>query len=195
MRVLHLVLAVAVAFVAINDGVSTAAKTALRKGEQVGVDVVAAEVVGVVAVAVVVQEDRKKSASTSTWAHEEEGEEYVDMPPGTYLGPLFGGPHGDDFTDADVVKSGQKVKSINIRASERVDAVMLTVVSPTGEENTLYHGGDGGDLRTPLDLGEGEYITVMEAHWGKHEGHTRIKYIKFTTNKGDSSKARSASFI
>ncbi|EEY55781.1 uncharacterized protein PITG_22899 [Phytophthora infestans T30-4] len=206
MRVLHLVLAVAVAFVAINDGVSTAAKTALRSDSTdfnfFGDDVASDDTVS---------EERRTSGGgrggrgggggggggggrsrgvgrrarrRARGAHEEEGEEYVDMPPGTYLGPLFGGPHGDDFTDADVVKSGQKVKSINIRASERVDAVMLTVVSPTGEENTLYHGGDGGDLRTPLDLGEGEYITVMEAHWGKHEGHTRIKYIKFTTNKG-----------
>ncbi|OWZ05637.1 hypothetical protein PHMEG_00022238 [Phytophthora megakarya] len=26
----------------------------------------------------------------------------------------------------------------------------------------------------------------MEAHAGKHKHHTRIKYIKFTTNKGNS---------
>ncbi|POM61509.1 hypothetical protein PHPALM_29460 [Phytophthora palmivora] len=84
-----------------------------------------------------------------------------------------------------MVKSGQKVLSINLRASERVDAVILTVVSPSGEEATLFHGGGGGDLKEPLALTDGEYITSMEAHSGKHEGHTRIKYIKFTTNKGN----------
>ncbi|ETL38301.1 hypothetical protein L916_10102, partial [Phytophthora nicotianae] len=81
--------------------------------------------------------------------------------------------------------SGQKVLSINLRAGERVDAVILTIVNPSGEESTLYHGGDGGDLETPLALAEGEYITVMEAHAGTHKGRTRVKYIKFTTNKGN----------
>ncbi|OWZ02772.1 hypothetical protein PHMEG_00025605 [Phytophthora megakarya] len=97
----------------------------------------------------------------------------------------FGGPHGDGFSDEKMVKSGQKVLSINLRTGERVDAVILTIVSPTGEEATLVHGGSGGDLKTPLALAEGEYITFMEAHAGKHKGHTRIKYIKFTTNKGN----------
>ncbi|ETI44859.1 hypothetical protein F443_10469 [Phytophthora nicotianae P1569] len=113
------------------------------------------------------------------------GVEGAALPPGTYVGPEFGGPHGEDFTDAALVKSGQKVLSINLRASERVDAVILTIVSPSGEESTLYHGGDGGELKKPLALAEGEYITVMEAHAGKQKGHTRVKYIKFTTNKGN----------
>ncbi|KAF1784833.1 Jacalin-like lectin domain [Phytophthora cactorum] len=34
-------------------------------------------------------------------------------------------------------------------------------------------------------LAEGEYITIMEAHTGKHKEHTRVKYIKFTTNLGN----------
>ncbi|OWZ00881.1 hypothetical protein PHMEG_00027834 [Phytophthora megakarya] len=83
-----------------------------------------------------------------------------------------------------MTKSGQKVLSINIRASERVDAVIVTIVNPAGEEATLFHGGNGGDLKTPLALAEGEYITAIEAHSGKHNWYTRIKYIKFTTNKG-----------
>ncbi|KAF4044438.1 Jacalin-like lectin domain [Phytophthora infestans] len=87
--------------------------------------------------------------------------------------------------NAALVKSGQKVLSVNLRASERVDAVILTIVNPLGQESTLYHGGGGGDLKTPLALASGEYITVMEAHSGKHEGRTRVKYIKFTTNLGN----------
>ncbi|KAF4137616.1 hypothetical protein GN958_ATG13185 [Phytophthora infestans] len=35
-----------------------------------------------------------------------EGDERVPLPPGCYVGPEFGGPHGDDFTDAFLVKSG-----------------------------------------------------------------------------------------
>ncbi|OWZ12925.1 LOW QUALITY PROTEIN: hypothetical protein PHMEG_00013835 [Phytophthora megakarya] len=97
----------------------------------------------------------------------------------------FGGPHGYGFSDEKMVKSGQKVLSINLRTGERVDGVILTIVSPTGEEATLVHGGSGGDLKTPLALAEGEYITFMEAHTGKHKDHTRIKYIKFTTSKGN----------
>ncbi|OWZ10699.1 hypothetical protein PHMEG_00016413 [Phytophthora megakarya] len=77
------------------------------------------------------------------------------------------------------------VVSINLRADERVDAVILTVVSPSNEEVTLFHGGNGGNLKTPLVLAEGEYITFMEAHAGKHKDRTRVKYIKFTTNKGN----------
>ncbi|OWY99922.1 hypothetical protein PHMEG_00028995 [Phytophthora megakarya] len=105
------------------------------------------------------------------------------MPPGVYPGLEFGGPHGDYYSDVDLVKSGQKVLSINLRTSERVDAVILTIVDSAGEESTLHHGGGGGALKTPLALAEGEYITTMEAHSGKHKGHTRIKYIKFSTNK------------
>ncbi|OWZ07685.1 LOW QUALITY PROTEIN: hypothetical protein PHMEG_00019895 [Phytophthora megakarya] len=101
----------------------------------------------------------------------------------------FGGPHGDGFSDETMVQSAQKVLSINLRANERVDAVILTIVSPTDPVNgntTLIHGGDGGYLKIPLILAQGEYITTMEAHTGKQKSRTRIKYIKFTTNKDNS---------
>ncbi|OWZ13312.1 hypothetical protein PHMEG_00013386 [Phytophthora megakarya] len=112
-------------------------------------------------------------------------DESAELPPGAYFGKNFGGPHGHAFSDEKMVKSSQKVLSINLRAAERVDAVILTVVSPSGEEVTLFHGGNGGDLKTPLALGEGEYIISMEAHAGQHKDHTRVKYIKFVTNKGN----------
>ncbi|KAF4030614.1 putative secreted protein [Phytophthora infestans] len=106
--------------------------------------------------------------------HDGDGRDVISanptLPPGTYAGPSFGGPHGDAYTDAPLVKSGQKVLSIIIRAGERVDAVILTVENPSGEENTFYHGGYGGVLKAPLALAE---------------GRTRVKYIKFTTNLGN----------
>ncbi|KAI9984544.1 hypothetical protein PInf_005902 [Phytophthora infestans] len=84
-----------------------------------------------------------------------------------------------------MVTTSPTLLSIILRAAERVDAVILTIVNPAGEENTFYHGGFGGVLKTPLTLAQGEYITVMEAHEGKHKGRTRVKYIKFTTNLGN----------
>ncbi|ETO75321.1 hypothetical protein F444_09053 [Phytophthora nicotianae P1976] len=48
----------------------------------------------------------------------------------------------------------------------------------------MVHGGDGGDKNT-LTLGEDEHITGIEAHWGKYYRHTRILYIKFTTDAGN----------
>ncbi|ETO73477.1 hypothetical protein F442_10376 [Phytophthora nicotianae P10297] len=223
MHVLHLVLAIVVALLSFNHGVTIAAKTALRSDSNdyttLRVDIASDEAE---------LEERRGGRGGGGggggggrggggggggggrggggrggggrgggWVtrgrvyrgygrrKEDEGDEVITLPPGTYVGPEFGGPHGEDFTDAALVKSGQKVLSINLRASERVDAVILTIVSPSGEESTLYHGGDGGELKKPLALAEGEYITVMEAHAGKQKGHTRVKYIKFTTNKGN----------
>ncbi|OWZ08790.1 hypothetical protein PHMEG_00018615 [Phytophthora megakarya] len=114
------------------------------------------------------------------------GDQQSELPPGAYFGQNFGGPHGDGFSDETLMKSAQKVVSISLRAGERVDSIILTIVNPTGQEVTLFHGGNGGNLIAPLKLADGEYITFMEAHSGKHNDHTRIKYIKFSTNKGNS---------
>ncbi|KAF4139631.1 Jacalin-like lectin domain [Phytophthora infestans] len=202
MRVLHLVLATVVALASINNGVALASKTALRSqsNEYTALEAnIASEDID--------SEARKGAAGggggvggggggtayrpvyAGYGGHRGDGGdggyEAATLPPGVYVGPEFGGPHGDDFTDASLVKSGQKVLSIILRAAERVDAVILTIVNPAGEENTFYHGGFGGVLKTPLTLAQGEYITVMEAHAGKHKGRTRVKYIKFTTNLGN----------
>ncbi|KAF1795419.1 Jacalin-like lectin domain [Phytophthora cactorum] len=208
MRVLHLVVAIVVALVSINNGVAIAAKTTLRSDSN---DYTALR--GNIASDETDLEERRggvggggrgggrgggggrgvgrggvgyRPVAGGHGGHGGGGgDEVFTLPPGVYVGPEFGGPHGDDYTDAALVKSGQKVLSINLRAAERVDAVILTIVNPSGEESTLYHGGGGGDLKTPLALAEGEYITVMEAHAGKHKERTRIKYIKFTTNLGN----------
>ncbi|EEY59381.1 uncharacterized protein PITG_11402 [Phytophthora infestans T30-4] len=74
-------------------------------------------------------------------------------------------------------------------AAELQNGVQLgeTFGGPHGDkysdETTLYHGGDGGDKNT-LTLGQNEHITGIEAHWGKYYRHTRIMYIKFTTDAG-----------
>ncbi|ETN21725.1 hypothetical protein PPTG_01841 [Phytophthora nicotianae INRA-310] len=186
MRVLHLALAFVVALSSINDGVTSASKATLSSDSS---DYPALRVS--IASDKTNSEERRPIGVFGPVGKGNGGygkgarKKAVTLPPGTYVGPEFGGYSGREFTDAAFVKSGQKVLSINLRAGERVDAVILTIVKPFGGERTLYHGGDGGDMKNPLTLTEGEYITVMEAHAGDHDGSTRVKYIKFTTNKGN----------
>ncbi|KAG3033147.1 hypothetical protein PC120_g2083 [Phytophthora cactorum] len=99
------------------------------------------------------------------------------------LSDLYGGPHGVAFSDINSIKFEQVATSITIRADKRVDAVTLQMGTP--EEVTTNHGGSGGTDNT-LTLGVGEYITSMEAHWGKKDDHTRIFYLNFVTSAGNS---------
>ncbi|KAF4319730.1 hypothetical protein BBO99_00003487 [Phytophthora kernoviae] len=96
----------------------------------------------------------------------------------------FGGPHGTEFADEAV--SGQSISSITISAGKRIDSVTLEITAPTAA--TFAHGGTGGTKNT-LKLGVGEYITSMEAHWGKKRGQTRVFYLNFGTSAGNSVSA------
>uniref|UniRef100_H3G960 Jacalin-type lectin domain-containing protein n=1 Tax=Phytophthora ramorum TaxID=164328 RepID=H3G960_PHYRM len=98
------------------------------------------------------------------------------------LSNAVGGPHGDQFTDIASAAGGQTVSSITMRSGSRVDAVSIAVSAPTA--TTFSHGGTGGTAKT-LTLSSGEYITSIEAHWGKYNSHTRIFYLKFTTSLGN----------
>ncbi|ETM44755.1 hypothetical protein L914_10039 [Phytophthora nicotianae] len=186
MRVLHLALAFVVALSSINDGVTSASKTTLSSDSS---DYPALRVS--IASDKTNSEERRAIGVFGPVGKGNGGygkgarKKAVTLPPGTYVGPEFGGYSGREFTDAAFVKSGQKVLSINVRIGKRLDAVVLTIANPSGEESTLYHGGTGGKLKTPLALAQGEYITAVEAHTGDHDGSTRVKYIKFTTNKGN----------
>ncbi|KAL3664383.1 hypothetical protein V7S43_010706 [Phytophthora oleae] len=99
------------------------------------------------------------------------------------LSESFGGPHGTAFSDKNFVNSGQTVSQISIYAGKRFDGVSLEISAP--KTVTFTHGGTGGD-RTVLKLGEGEYITSMEVHWGKKDGRTRLFYVNFLTSAGNS---------
>ncbi|OWZ06049.1 hypothetical protein PHMEG_00021750 [Phytophthora megakarya] len=103
---------------------------------------------------------------------------------GVQIGINFGGPHGTKYTDVDVVSPQQTVQVIKIQAGERVDAVGIDYTDPTGLKTALYHGGRGGkDISR--ELSPGEYVTAMEVHWGEKGDHTRVKYIQFATNQGN----------
>ncbi|TDH67962.1 hypothetical protein CCR75_005418 [Bremia lactucae] len=96
----------------------------------------------------------------------------------------YGGPHGTGFTDEKDALPGQVVGSISIRCGRRVDGVVMDIVAPI--KTTFRHGGEkGGELKT-LTLSPGEYVVAMEIHWAKHDGHTRIFFLRFSTNKGNS---------
>ncbi|KAG6623120.1 uncharacterized protein IUM83_12348 [Phytophthora cinnamomi] len=105
----------------------------------------------------------------------------AELQNGVMLSEIYGGPHGNKYSDLDVVKPAQAVKSITIRTGKRVNGVGLEIV---GLKNPLYHGGYGGDSNT-MTLGKGEWVTDMEAHWDEQGSHTRIFYINFTTNAGN----------
>ncbi|EGZ09150.1 hypothetical protein PHYSODRAFT_318848 [Phytophthora sojae] len=100
---------------------------------------------------------------------------------GVRLSETFGGPHGNKYTDMDLVAPGQAVKSITIRTGERVNGVGIHFIDLTGKDQYLYHGGGGGDNNT-LTLGQNEYVTGIEAHWGEYHSHTRVRFIQFTTS-------------
>ncbi|ETL38300.1 hypothetical protein L916_10103, partial [Phytophthora nicotianae] len=140
MHVLHLMLAIVVALISINNGVAIAVKTASESNDYPTLrDSIASGEAD--------SEERKgrggggggrggggrggvayRPVAGGHGGYAEDGEdEVITLPPGTYEGPEFGGPHGDPFTDAALIKSGQKVLSINLRAGERVDAVILTI--------------------------------------------------------------------
>ncbi|KAF1786140.1 Jacalin-like lectin domain [Phytophthora cactorum] len=78
----------------------------------------------------------------------------AELQDGVQLGETFGGP------------TATTVRSITIRASDRVDAVSLDVADLKGLTTTLYHGGGGGDPNT-LALGENEHIIGL-----RHTGFT-----------------------
>jgi hypothetical protein len=109
------------------------------------------------------------------------GEQHIEASTvaGIELSDVFGGPHGNEFTDEPSAASGQTVSSVTVRGADRVDGVSLTITAPT--PLSFKHGGNGGSDST-LALADGEYITSMEAHWGQHNGHTRVFYLQLTTN-------------
>jgi endonuclease/exonuclease/phosphatase family metal-dependent hydrolase len=86
----------------------------------------------------------------------------------------FGGPHGGYYNDIDAVVA--RPATVGLRAGSRVDQVSL---------GALAHGGTGGTAKS-LTLGSSEYVTSAYLCRAQYSGHTRIFYVKFTTNLGNS---------
>ncbi|MBB2944257.1 endonuclease/exonuclease/phosphatase family metal-dependent hydrolase [Actinoplanes lutulentus] len=98
--------------------------------------------------------------------------------PAYQVSEQFGGPHGDHYND---IGSAGRLSSIGLRAGTRVDQVSATLAGGS----VLAHGGTGGTAKT-LSLGSGEYVTSAYLCRGVYSGRTRIFYVRFTTNLGNS---------
>ncbi|MEU8639154.1 jacalin-like lectin [Amycolatopsis sp. NPDC048633] len=99
--------------------------------------------------------------------------------PALRLSEQFGGPHGDYFTDTEIVPVAARVRTLVLRSGSRVDQVGVTL----DDGSTLAHGGSGGTAAT-LTLGSTEYLTSATLCQGSYGGHTRIFSARFTTSLG-----------
>ncbi|MDO0910697.1 jacalin-like lectin [Streptomyces sp. DT2A-34] len=100
---------------------------------------------------------------------------------------FFGGPHGTAFNDADDLPTSVSPRTLTLRGSARLDAVSLTHDGGTA----LSHGGTGGTA-TSLTLASGEHLTAVKLTQGQKDGRTRIFSASFTTDKGRTLSAGTA---
>ncbi|OWY99271.1 LOW QUALITY PROTEIN: hypothetical protein PHMEG_00029756 [Phytophthora megakarya] len=100
------------------------------------------------------------------------------------LSKSFGGIHGTKFSDKASVVNAQTLRSISIYTGKRfVTGISLEINKP--KPVIFNHGGRAG-LKRKLVLGPKEHITSMEVHWGTVLRRTRIVYLGFITNAGNS---------
>ncbi|MFF9061242.1 jacalin-like lectin [Streptomyces sp. NPDC014882] len=100
---------------------------------------------------------------------------------------FFGGPHGTAFTDADDLPAVPAPRTLTLRGGSRLDAVSLAHDGGT----VLTHGGTGGTA-VSLTLAAGEHLTSVELTRGQKDGRTRVFSASFTTDKGRTLSAGTA---
>ncbi|MFF3499645.1 jacalin-like lectin [Streptomyces sp. NPDC003247] len=100
---------------------------------------------------------------------------------------FFGGPYGTAFNDADDLPAAVSPRTLTLRGGARLDAVSLTHDGGT----TLTHGGTGGTASS-LTLGAGEHLTSVQLTQGQKDGRTRIFSASFTTDRGRTLSAGTA---
>lgn len=99
--------------------------------------------------------------------------------PDIRMSDQFGGPHGTPYNDVASLPENPVVSVLAIRTGSRVDNIGVTLSSG----NSFSHGGTGGTLKK-LSLASDEYLSSVKLCSGVYNGHTRIYYTKFATNKG-----------
>ncbi|MEU5708585.1 jacalin-like lectin [Streptomyces flaveolus] len=107
--------------------------------------------------------------------------------PGLRASDFFGGPHGTAFDDADDVPAAPAPRTLTLRGGARLDAVSLTHDGGT----VLGHGGTGGTAAS-LTLAAGEHLTSVKLTQGRKDGRTRIFSAAFTTDRGRTLSAGTA---
>ncbi|MGW1612884.1 jacalin-like lectin [Streptomyces sp. NPDC002285] len=100
---------------------------------------------------------------------------------------FFGGPHGTAFNDADDLPASVSPRTLTLRGGTRLDAVSLTHDGGTA----LTHGGAGGTAAS-LPLAGGEHLTAVKLTQGQRDGRTRIFSAAFTTDRGRTLSAGTA---
>ncbi|TXS42354.1 endonuclease [Streptomyces sp. uw30] len=100
---------------------------------------------------------------------------------------FFGGPHGTTFNDADDLPATPAPRTLTLRGGSRLDAVSLTHDGAAA----LTHGGTGGTA-TSLTLASGEHLTAVKLTQGQKDGRTRIFSAAFTTDRGRTLSAGTA---
>ncbi|MEV5873030.1 jacalin-like lectin [Streptomyces sp. NPDC052101] len=100
---------------------------------------------------------------------------------------FFGGPHGTAFDDAGDLPAALSPRTLTLRCGARLDAVSLTHDDGT----VLGHGGTGGTAAS-LTLAAGEHLTSVSLTEGQKDGRTRIFSAAFTTDKGHTLSAGTA---
>ncbi|MET8770774.1 jacalin-like lectin [Streptomyces sp. NPDC004658] len=100
---------------------------------------------------------------------------------------FFGGPHGTAFNDADDLPAAPAPRTLTLRGGARLDAVSLTLDGGT----VLGHGGTGGTAAS-LTLASGEHLTSVSLTEGRKDGLTRIFSAAFTTDRGRTLSAGTA---
>ncbi|MEU7325897.1 jacalin-like lectin [Streptomyces griseoviridis] len=100
---------------------------------------------------------------------------------------FFGGPHGAAFNDAATLPATASPRTLTLRGGARLDAVAL--VHDGGA--TPLHGGTGGTA-TSLTLATGEHLTSVKLTQGQKDSRTRIFSAAFTTDRGRTLSAGTA---
>ncbi|MFJ7999255.1 jacalin-like lectin [Streptomyces sp. NPDC096310] len=92
---------------------------------------------------------------------------------------FFGGPHGAAFNDARALPATPAPRTLTLRGGARLDGLDLTLDGGT----VLSHGGAGGTASS-LTLAAGEHLTSVRLTQGQKDGRTRIFSAAFTTDRG-----------
>lgn len=95
------------------------------------------------------------------------------------LSDQFGGPHGTNYNDVNLLPAAPKVSKVFLRAGSRVDRLGAVLT----DNSTLIHGGTGGTYKE-LTLSTGEYVKSLYVCSGKKNNHTRIFYARYATSNG-----------
>ncbi|GMF29895.1 unnamed protein product [Phytophthora lilii] len=102
----------------------------------------------------------------------------VGSKPASIVSPRF--VTSSIYCPSATITLGQTLSSITVRGDERIDAVSVQVAGTNWD-----HGGSGGKENV-LTLDTGEYVNSLEIHWAKKSRHTRVFYLKLSTNEGNS---------